>query len=209
MSSGSYDRKDRLYQQAKAEGYRSRAAYKLQELDKKYSFLKRGYTVLDLGCFPGGWLQVAAEKVGSGGRVVGVDLREVEPFPVHAKGCRPQVVVGDLTEVGVQDRLLELAEGPVDLILSDMSPQLTGIRFADVARSAELVELAFAVTEKMLKKGGNFVAKIFPGPEADEIFKRMQPTFEKLSRHCLKSSRTTSNEFYVVGRGFRGEKKKD
>ena len=96
--------------------------------------------------------------------------------------------------------------GPIGAILS---PQLTGIRFADVARSAELVELAFAVTEKMLKKGGNFVAKIFPGPEADEIFKRMQPTFEKLSRHCLKSSRTTSNEFYVVGRGFREGKKKD
>lgn len=202
-----YDRKDKLYQQAKAEGYRSRAAYKLQELDKKYGFLKSGNKVLDLGCFPGGWLQVAAERVGKGGRVVGVDLREVEPFGAGTKGCYPQVVVGDLTEEGVQDQLLALAEGPVDLILSDMSPQLTGIRFADVARSAELVELAFAVTEKMLKKGGNFVAKIFPGPEADEIFKRMQPTFEKLSRHCLKSSRTTSNEFYVVGRGFRGEKK--
>lgn len=197
-----YDRKDALYQKAKKEGYRSRAAYKLIELNDKHSFLRRGSVVLDLGCFPGGWLQVALNKVGTSGKVVGIDLRELEGFPKDMDNL--EIILGDLYEESVQSQVRELIDGRANLVLSDMSPQLTGIKFQDAARSSALVELAFYYAEQFLVPGGSFVAKIFPGTECEELAKVFRPAFRSFSRSVLKSSRKTSKEVYFVGTGFRG-----
>jgi len=205
-----YNRKDHLYKKAKEEGYRSRAAYKLSELNDKLPFLSRGAKVLELGCFPGGWLQVAAEKVGPKGLVVGVDLRPIAPFqrkefPKTLSIRPPKSVEGDLRDPKVVEQLA--AFGRYDVVLSDMSPQLSGVTAHDNARVAELFELALSVASNLLKPGGTFVAKEFPSPEIDEIFQRYKSQYEKLDRTRLKSTRSTSNELYVVGRGFLGGNK--
>lgn len=206
--SGTYERKDALYEQAKQDGYRSRAAYKLLEIDKKFGLLKKGGTVVDLGCFPGGWLQIAAKKLGASGRVVGIDLVPVAPVASRSNEAPVSIIEGDAGSEENQRLILELAGGKVSLVLSDMSPQLTGIRFRDAARSAELVELAAAIASQLLEPGGAFVAKIFPGSESDAIFQTIRGSYQSFTRHVLKSSRKTSNEYYFVGRGFGMREKK-
>jgi len=197
-----YNRKDALYQKAKQEGYRSRAAYKLIELDKKHSLIRKNSVVLDLGCFPGGWLQVALNKVGKSGKVVGIDLREVEDFPASLGNL--EILLGDLYDEEIQGKIREIIQGRANVVLSDMSPQLTGIRFQDAARSSALVELAFYYAQLFLVPGGSFIAKIFPGTECEELAKEFRPAFKSFSRTVLKSSRKTSKEVYFVGTGFRG-----
>lgn len=205
---GVYERKDHLYQQAKEEGYRSRAAYKLMEIDKKFGILKPGQVVLDLGCFPGGWVQVVSKKVGRNGLVIGIDLDDVEPFPQNkpesSRESRIEILKGDICDPEMQQKISQLAGGKVHTVLSDMSPKLTGIRFRDIARSSELVEMGAWVASQMLLPGGSFVAKTFPGNESDVIFQSVRKTYKQFSRHVLKSSRKTSTEYYFVGRGFSG-----
>ncbi|MCB0358230.1 MAG: RlmE family RNA methyltransferase [Bdellovibrionales bacterium] len=203
---GVYNRKDHLYRKAKDEGYRSRAAYKLEEIDKKYRLLKKGYRVVDLGCAPGGWLQVAAKKVGSDGMVLGVDLERVSPFragELANEACQPRLLVGDMNSAEVQAMLLSLAAGPVDVVLSDMSPKLSGIRERDQVQSVALCESALTVCGSILRPGGSFVAKIFPSEEAEDFAKRLGEAFRKSFRVHAKSSRKTSTELYLVGLGFR------
>ena len=208
---GNYQRKDHLYLKAKSEGYRSRAAYKLQELDQKYHLIKPGMKVVDLGCAPGGWLQVAAAKVGRLGMVIGIDRLVVKSFRLgEIKGREgeinsPIILTGDITDVEIQQQVIKEAGSKVDLILSDMSPDLTGVYFQDAARSAELVEIAFTIANILLKPKGNIVTKIFPGTESDQLFLEMKKNYKKLSRVALKSTRKTSKEFYFVGEGFVGE----
>jgi 23S rRNA (uridine2552-2'-O)-methyltransferase len=200
---GTYQRKDHLYDKAKAEGYRSRAAYKLLELDKKLHFLKSGSRVLDLGCFPGGWLQVAAQKVGDKGLVIGVDLKEVEAVSVkNGRANPPHILCGDVFDKSIREQICALSGGVVDVVLSDMSPKLSGVRFSDAARSAELVDLALEVARELLAEGGTFVAKIFPGPESDESAKNIRKLFRRFSRENLDSSRKTSTEMYFVAQNF-------
>ncbi len=206
---GVYKRKDHYYDRAKAEGYRSRGAYKLLELNKKFKFLKPGATVLDLGSFPGGWLQVAQEKVGPRGVVVGVDLNEVEPVGVQDPGANAPVILrGDIREPEIQEQIRLLSGPGVDVLLSDMSPKLSGIRFRDAAFSAELVEIAFETAKSLLRPGGSFVAKIFPGQESEELVKKIRPAFERFSRENLDASRKSSTEMYFVGQSFKGQSKK-
>jgi len=198
-----YDRKDRLYREAKAQGYRSRAAYKLMELDKKFKLLRPGAKVLDLGCFPGGWLQVAAERVGRSGSVIGVDLNSVEAINVKVEtAAKPTILQGDICSREIQDQILSLIGGKIDIVLSDLSPKLSGIRFRDAYLSAELVAMAFSVCEQVLAEGGSFVSKIFPGQESEEIAKTIRSSFGEFSRENLDSSRKTSNEFYFVAKKF-------
>lgn len=206
---GHYDRKDRLYRKAKDEGFRSRAAFKLTELNKKHALFARESRVVDLGCSPGGWLQVVAEAVREKGVVLGVDLELTLEFPGGERGLNkggaavPILICGDITEENTRAIILEKAQGFVDTVLSDMSPKLSGIGFRDALLSSQLVEAAFSVAEDVLKEGGAFVAKIFPGQEADSLYKRLQPRFVRLSRALLDSSRKSSNELYFVGKGFR------
>lgn len=197
---GNYKRKDHLYQRAKEEGYRSRAAYKLKELQQKYKLFRKGMRVVDLGSFPGGWLQVALEETAPDGCVLGIDLRDVEQL--QSAGRSAIVLKGDLRDEKAVMEIAERTGGKVDVVLSDLSPNLTGVHFQDAARSAELVDAAFEVACRLLKKGGSFVAKIFPGPECEELAKQMKKRFKTFSRPVLGASRKSSKELYFVGRGF-------
>jgi len=198
---GKYKPRDHLHQKAKAEGYRSRASYKLIELDQKYRLLKPGAKVLDLGAWPGGWLQVAASKVGKSGVVVGIDLVEIEDLKL------PQVktFTGDIRDEEVLSSALEHGQGGFDLVLSDMSAKLTGIREVDNLASIGLVEMALYICGQALLPGGHFVAKVFKSNEAEQFVKNSRALFNKLNRAELSSSRKTSNEYYVVGVGFKGK----
>lgn len=200
-----YQRKDHLYNQAKSEGYRSRASYKLMELDKKYKLIKSGSKVLDLGCAPGGWMQVLLEKCSNQGLVIGVDLEEILPFKLGPKIKKlPIFLKGDITSEEIQNEVTSYCPEGVDLVLSDMSPKLSGIAIRDMVRSVELVEMAFNVASKLLKPGGNFIAKIFPSQDAEELAKKIKPSFKSFARQNLDSSRKTSNEFYLVARDYKG-----
>ena len=202
-----YDRKDRLYRQAKEEGYRSRAAYKLLELNEKLHWLRPGARVLDLGSFPGGWVQVAAQKSGPKGLVFGVDLKEITPFKQQELGHGvplPKIFQGDVLDPELQQVILRTAEKPFDLLLCDMSPTLSGVQDRDRVQLAELLECALNLASTFLKKKGSFVAKTFPGNEVDLICKNHRNSFEKLDRTRLKSSRNSSNELYLIGKLFRG-----
>ncbi|MCC6932794.1 MAG: RlmE family RNA methyltransferase [Deltaproteobacteria bacterium] len=205
---GNYDRKDHLYKKAKEEGLRARSSYKLEELDKMFKLFRPGLIVLDLGCAPGGWIQVALRRLKGSGKVIGIDRLDVIAFSKsELQLCNslenpPVILKGDITSDEVQQQVINIAGRHVDLVLSDMSPDLSGVHFQDAARSAELVEIAFDLARKMLIPGGNVIAKIFPGPEADQLFKEKKASYKSLSRVELKSSRKTSKEFYLVGQGF-------
>lgn len=195
-----YNRKDHLYNQAKGQGYRSRAAYKLIEVDQKYHLLKKGYKVLDLGAWPGGWLQVCAQGVGSSGLVVGIDLEQIEAF----REPNIKVLTGDVSSDSVIAEALEIAHSRFDLLLSDLSPKLTGIRELDQANVMRCAETAYSVAERTLKPGGNFVVKVFKHQDIEEFVRRIRAVFNKLIRTELDASRSSSNEFYVVGLDFKG-----
>ncbi len=194
-----YQRKDHLYQKAKDEGYRSRAAYKLIELDKRFELLKRGSTVLDLGAWPGGWLQVAAERVAHSGTVVGIDLQMIDPLP------EPWVrlLCGDARDEEMRRALRELAPRGYSTVLSDMSPKLTGIREADSVGTVACGELALFIAQAVLAEEGKLAIKLFKSNESEQFVKSMRSMFNTVKRVELDATRSSSNEFYVVGIGFK------
>lgn len=194
-----YDRKDHLYQRAKEEGLQSRAAYKLVELDKRYGLLKPGFKVLDLGAWPGGWMQIASRKVGADGLVVGIDLVPID----QVQGENVFAITGDVRDEEHLAVARDRAGGRFDLVLSDMSPKLTGIKEVDQAATVGVAELALWVCESMLRERGNFVVKVFKGNDTEVFIRSARPLFEKVVRSELKSTRKTSNEFYVVGLGYK------
>ncbi len=212
-----YNRKDHLHQRAKKEGLRSRAAYKLDEMQKQFRLLSKGHKVADLGCWPGGWLEVAAKFVGPTGRVVGVDRAEVDP-PIPLANVT--ALVGDLEDVDIAARLTTVlgsgggdgAEGRVertlaDVVLSDAAPKLTGVRETDRANEERLLEAIESLLPKLLAPGGSFVVKILEGPEAQEIDRRLRKSFERAKTVKLQSTRKGSTERYLVARGFQGPEK--
>lgn len=189
---------DPYVQRAKAEGWRSRAAFKLMEIDDKDKLLRPGMTVVDLGAAPGGWSQVVAERVGAGGRVLALDLLDMAPVPGVA------FVKGDFREDAVLQALTFRLEGhPLDLVISDMAPNISGIAATDQARSAHLAELALEFARLQLKPGGDFLVKVFQGAGFDAFRAAMVETFEKVLVRKPKSSRDRSNEVYLLGRGRR------
>lgn len=197
-----YQRKDHLHQKAKKEGLRSRAAYKLEEIQKQFRILERGHRVLDLGCWPGGWMEVAVRLVGGNGTVVGIDLAEVDP-PLPQPNAT--ALVGDLEAEDTPARLLEAIGGaPADVVLSDAAPKLTGVRETDRANEERLLEAIEALLPKVLAPGGTFVVKVLEGPEAQAIVKRVQDSFAKAKTVKLQSTRKGSTEKYLVARGFGG-----
>lgn len=195
-----YNRKDKYYQEAKECGYRSRAAFKLLEIQKKHKILPKGGSVLDLGCFPGGWLQIASEALGPKGCVLGVDLRDVEPLP--NKGAPVHILKGDLLDEKSKEWIREVHPKQFDAIVSDMSPHLSGIKYKDQVAAAELFELALAYCEEFLKAKGCFVAKVFPSEETEAVFRSTKKKWEKLVRMNLDSTRSSSNELYIIGKSY-------
>lgn len=197
--SSTYNRKDALYEQAKQDGYRSRAAYKLIELQKRFRICNSSARVLDLGAWPGGWLQVASELVGPAGTVVGIDLATIEPLD----SANVKLLTGDFSLDETIENLKSLAPKGYNCVLSDASPKLTGIPEADQAGTAECAQAAFKVAQKTLQSGGNFVCKIFKGSETDRLVKSLKKLFTQLSRVELEATRTSSSETYIVGKGFK------
>jgi 23S rRNA (uridine2552-2'-O)-methyltransferase len=194
-----YQRKDSWHQRAKREGYRSRAAYKLDEIQQRHRLLRRGQRVVDLGCWPGGWLQVAVRAVGREGRVVGVDLAPLDQ-PLEA----PNVVVlcADLASPRIAGRILESLGGAADVVLSDAAPKLSGVRATDRAREQELLESIEALVPELLHAGGDLLLKILEGPEAQVVERRLRGRFSRARTVKPRASRKGSAERYLLARGF-------
>ena len=179
-----YKRKDHLYQEAKNTGLRSRAAFKLQELQKRCKLIERDYKIIDLGAWPGGWLQIAAQFVGPKGLVVGIDLKQIDEIA----SSQIRTLIGDVADEQIIREALEIAEGGFDLLLSDMSPKLTGIKSADRIAAVGCSELALYTAEQALRAGGSFVTKVFKSNEAEEFFRSVRTSFERIKRVELKLS---------------------
>jgi 23S rRNA (uridine2552-2'-O)-methyltransferase len=190
-------RHDRAYHDAKASGYAARAVFKLEELDAKFRLLGRGRRILDLGCWPGSWTQLAAERVGEDGLVVGIDLRPLDvALPAHAVSA-----VGDVEELDPK----ELVErfGDFDVVLSDMAPKTTGDRATDQIRSEALTARALEIARVVLRPGGHFAAKVFQGPGFGDLLKSLRESFSEAKSFHTRATRAGSKEQYLVGRGLK------
>ncbi len=192
---------DPYVKQAKRHGYRSRAAFKLIEMDDKLGLLKRGARVVDLGAAPGGWSQVAVERCGPAGRVVGIDLIEIEPLDGAL------FLQGDFLDEAATGRLTEALGGPADLVLSDMAAPATGHAGTDHLRIMALAEAALAFAEEVLAPGGAFVAKVLQGGTERDLLDRLKRGFAKVRHIKPPASRKDSAELYVVATGYRGAAK--
>ncbi len=197
-----YERKDAWYRQAKKEGYRSRAAYKLAQIAGKEAAVRSGDRVIDAGAAPGGWSQVLLELVGKRGKVAAVDLLPMDPLP----GGNFRFWRKDLSDPALPAELLAFLGGPADAVLSDAAPNTTGSSFTDQVRSAALVRSVFSLARQTLKEGGTFLAKVFGGTESDAVFLELRPFFRELRRVRPEATRKGSFELYLLGRGFTGNR---
>lgn len=189
---------DAFVRQAQALGLRSRAAFKLLEIDERDRLLRPGQVVVDLGAAPGGWAQVAADKVGKRGRVIALDLLPIEPL------AGVTVLQGDFTEQAVLDRLLGELEGrAVDLVLSDMAPNMSGMKAVDQPRAALLAELALECAREVLRPGGDLLLKMFQGEGFDPLLAELRAAFAKVVVRKPKASRPRSREVYLLARNYR------
>ncbi len=190
--------KDDYYNRSKQQGYRSRASYKLKQLDEDADLLAPGDTVVDLGAAPGGWLQVAAEEVGESGTVIGVDLQRIDDLDEHDV----ETIRGDMTEERTRHYLREaVGEGGADVVVSDMAPNMTGEYSLDHARSVHLARQAFDVAEELLAPGGDFVVKVFQGEDLDGFRDEVADAFEYVKTTSPPASRDASSEVYLVAKG--------
>jgi len=189
---------DPYVRQAQALGLRSRAAFKLLEIDDRDHLLRPGLTVVDLGAAPGGWSQVAADRVGPQGRVFALDLLAIEPLPGVT------LLQGDFTDQAVLDQLLErLAGRPVDLVLSDMAPNMSGMKAVDQPRAALLAELALDCARQVLRPGGDLLLKMFQGAGFDPLLAELRAAFAKVVVRKPQASRPRSREVYLLARNYR------
>jgi 23S rRNA (uridine2552-2'-O)-methyltransferase len=190
---------DPFVKQAQRDGYRSRSAYKLVELNDKDRLIRPGMRVLDLGSAPGGWSQVLAKLVGAKGRVLATDILKMNSL------ANVDFIQGDFTDEAVVAQLLEWLGGErFDLIVSDIAPNITGIDSADQASSMYFLELALDTVRQTLKPGANFVAKMFQGAGSDQYVKELRKSFEKVLIRKPAASRAESREVYIVAKGFKG-----
>ncbi|MFQ5487979.1 MAG: 23S rRNA (uridine(2552)-2'-O)-methyltransferase RlmE [Gammaproteobacteria bacterium] len=192
---------DSYVKRAREEGYRSRAVYKLLEINERDRLLRPGMTVVDLGAAPGGWSQVATRLVGGKGQVIALDILPMEPLP------GVDFIEGDFREQAVYDILLtKLAGRPVDLVISDMAPNISGMRAVDQPRSMYLVELAVDFSKEVLREGGGLVTKTFQGAGFQELVRDLHRSYEKVVTRKPQASRARSRETYIVARGFRPDR---
>lgn len=190
---------DPYVKKAQKDGLRSRASYKLIELNEKDKLIRPGMLVMDLGSAPGGWSQVAGRLVGEKGRVLASDILPMDPLD------NVDFIQGDFTDDAVFQQILEKLDGnQPDLIISDIAPNISGVAVADQASSMYLVELVLDMVRQVLKPNGNFVAKVFQGEGSDEFLKDVRTSFEKVVIRKPEASRPRSREVYLVGKGFKG-----
>jgi 23S rRNA (uridine2552-2'-O)-methyltransferase len=188
---------DEFVVRAQQEGYRSRAAYKLLEINDKDKLLKRGMTVVDLGAAPGGWSQIVADIVGSEGMVVALDILQMDPLP------GVEVLLGDFQEEEVFNHLLATLDGrPVDVVLSDMAPNMSGMRSIDQPKAVYLCELTLDLARNVLKPGGNMLLKLFQGEGSDAFIKECRKNFRKIVIRKPAASRARSREVYVLALNY-------
>jgi len=191
-------RDDPYVQQAQREGYRSRACYKLLELQERDRLIRPGMTVVDLGSAPGGWSQVAAEQVGHRGRVVASDILAMDNL------AGVEFIQGDFTDDAVFEQILAaIADTPVDVVVSDMAPNMSGMTAVDQPRSMYLVELALGMASRVLAPGGSFVAKVFQGEGFDALIRDCRDQYGKVLTRKPRASRPRSREVYLVAKEFR------
>lgn len=190
--------KDHYYNKSKQEGYRTRAAYKLQQIDEEFDILFGGATVVDLGAAPGGWLQVAAEETGARGKVVGVDFQRIDELEDAEAGV--QTIKGDMTEADTREDIEHAAPGGVDVVISDMAPNMTGEYNLDHARSVHLARMALDTARELLNDGGHFVAKVFDGQDYQDYLADVEEEFAFTRTYTPDASRDSSSELYVVAK---------
>lgn len=192
-------REDPYVQQAQRDGYRSRACYKLLELQARDGLLSTGMSVLDLGSAPGGWSQVAAQLVGHDGRVIASDILPMDSL------AGVEFIRGDFTEDAVFERILQaIGDTPIDVVISDMAPNMSGMNAVDQPRSMYLVELALDMARRVLARNGSFVAKVFQGEGFDALVSEARDAFARVVTRKPESSRARSREVYLVAKGFKG-----
>ena len=188
---------DHYVKKAHLEGYRSRAIYKLKEVDEKESLLRPGMTVVDLGAAPGGWAQYVSKKLAGKGKIIALDCLPMESLP------GVQVILGDFTEDAVLNELKNyVAEREVDLILSDMAPNMSGNAAVDIPRALYLAELAFDFAEQMMKPGGTLLMKVFHGTGFDDLVKLARTKFKRVVNRKPDASRPRSRETYLLAKGY-------
>lgn len=185
---------DEYVKLAQRDGYRSRAAYKLLEIDERDALIRPGMIVVDLGATPGSWSQVVVERLKGNGRVIALDILEMQPISTV------EFLQGDFRETEVLSRLEQtLAGKKADLVLSDMAPNMSGVGLVDQARAMDLAELSLAFALEWLKPGGNFLVKVFIGSGFEDLVRDMRPAFEKVATRKPKASRGRSAETYLLG----------
>jgi 23S rRNA (uridine2552-2'-O)-methyltransferase len=191
-------KKEHFYKEAKRVGYRARSSFKLLQIQKKFNVIKKDDMVIDLGAAPGGWSQVAKEIVGEKGTVIGIDISPISPlFDVT-------FLEGDITKQSTIDELkIVIGNKTVDVVISDMSPEISGNYSVDHARSVFLSEQALKTAENLLKINGNFVCKVFSGEDLEDFIKKINKKFQVVKRYFPPASRKTSSEIYVIAKFFR------
>jgi 23S rRNA (uridine2552-2'-O)-methyltransferase len=186
---------DRYVKRARELGYRSRALFKLQEIDRRYGLFRSAKVVVDLGAAPGGWSQYAVNRIGKGGKVIAVDILIMEPFP------GVEILQGDFRQESVLRKLLDiLGESPVDIIMSDMAPNISGMSTIDQPRALYLAELALELARDILKPGGDLLVKLFQGQGYDVFVSEVRNSFKAVRLIKPKASRQRSREIYLLGR---------
>ncbi|AXV40717.1 RlmE family RNA methyltransferase [Methanobacterium sp. BAmetb5] len=191
-------KKEEYYKKAKKQDYRSRASFKLLQLNRKYKIIKNGDSVVDLGAAPGGWSQVALELVGEDGLVVAVDLNWIKPFPEENFWS----IKGDFTAEETLEEIRRTVQGKAQVVISDAAPKLSGIKDLDQLRSIDLAQTALQICDDVLKYKGNMVMKVFQGEGYPELLKEVKRKFQTVRTTKPPSSRKKSGEMYVVARGF-------
>lgn len=192
---------DDIYvKQAQKEGYRSRAVYKLEEIDQRDRLIKPGMTIVDLGAAPGGWTQLVSQKMGSKGKIIALDILPMDSLPDVT------FIEGDFTDQAVYDKLLQTLENePANLVMSDMAPNISGVRVVDQPKAMYLAELALELARRVLVIKGDFLVKVFQGEGFDAYLKDVKSSFDKVIVRKPKASRPRSREVYLLARGYKGE----
>ncbi|MGC9394005.1 MAG: RlmE family RNA methyltransferase [Anaerolineae bacterium] len=191
-------RKETYFQKAKQEGYRARSAYKLLQIQKRFRIIRHGNIVVDLGAAPGSWSQVTVKLVGDRGRVIALDLQEIEPIPGVT------ILQGDMTDPEVQAQVIELAGGRAHVVLSDAAPSTTGVKLRDHVLSMELGHAALAVAKNLLIPGGKMVVKVFEGEDFPALLHEVKMAFHPVKVNTPPATRNESWESFIVAQGFKG-----